>query len=855
MNFLNYALAYAKLGIAVFPLKPGDKMPLGGNGEKDATTDTAVITEWWTRNPTANIGLGMGARSGVFAVDIDGPDGRKTLSDLIEKYGSLPQTWTHHTPNGTHLLFRYPGRQIMNCRSKTSRKEPLPKIDSRGDGGYIVGAPSIHPSGTPYRWDETLKLSAMPVPADAPEWLVYLFEKPPAESKPAKPAKPISSQGTPYGLAVLKNECERIRTAPIGQQEEILNARAFVVGQYIGGGELDEISAINDLVSAGMGMANGRANEPWTESQVSKKVHAAVQSGMRDPKTAPEKPAQQNVTNTKQNETQAKQNETDAAGSIESGHFKFLGFEKSESGAVFVFFVFRSLTIIKLTNAGITSGNLLLLNPSPDFWETHFPGKRGGIDLQVCSAWIIKSSYAVGMFDESLIRGRGAWIDDGRVVIHAGDHLIVNGKLTRLQAIQSNFMYEQAPTLPVTVDSPLSDSEAAEVIEIAKLINFERKNDAYLLAGWCVIAPVCGALAWRPHLWITGGAGSGKSWVLKNYVRPLLAGISVILEGTTTEAGIRQKLYQDALPVVFDEADTDDRKDQERVQQILTLMRISSSSDGGSILKGSSTGKAVEYTIRSCFVMASIVLQAARQADKTRITVINIRRPLVMTPEVEQRWKDLSFRTFQTFTPEFVRRLQARTILHLDTLVKNAKTISTAIAAEVKYQRTGDQMGILIAGALLLKSTALLTLDQAVDIVKQIDFSEEKSADEQKDEMQLLQHLCDQVVNVDFNYSKVEKSIGEMLIACRLQSFPDQETTAFLAKLGRCGLKPSHTGFIVSNQNDYLKRILRDTPWGNGYPKILSRLDGAVATDPIRFPSGAQTRGVLVPWKYITDGE
>ncbi len=59
---LDEALAYAKRGWAVFPLRPSSKFPLipkdeGGRGCLDATTDEQQIRAWWTRQPDANIGL------------------------------------------------------------------------------------------------------------------------------------------------------------------------------------------------------------------------------------------------------------------------------------------------------------------------------------------------------------------------------------------------------------------------------------------------------------------------------------------------------------------------------------------------------------------------------------------------------------------------------------------------------------------------------------------------------------------------------------------------------------------------------------------------------------------------------
>ena len=53
----QYALAYAKVGMAVFPLVPKSKNPATQHGFQDATTDFNQIDKWWMKNPNYNIGI------------------------------------------------------------------------------------------------------------------------------------------------------------------------------------------------------------------------------------------------------------------------------------------------------------------------------------------------------------------------------------------------------------------------------------------------------------------------------------------------------------------------------------------------------------------------------------------------------------------------------------------------------------------------------------------------------------------------------------------------------------------------------------------------------------------------------
>jgi len=140
------ALTYAQdFGWAVFPLVPKEKRPITANGLKNATTDVEQIVAWWTRHPTANIGIATGEVSGIVVVDVDGPAGEAALA----AFGDMPVTPVSTTGKGRHLVFLRPEQGFRNTASKLGAS-----LDTRGDGGYIVAPPSVHPNGAIYRWQE-----------------------------------------------------------------------------------------------------------------------------------------------------------------------------------------------------------------------------------------------------------------------------------------------------------------------------------------------------------------------------------------------------------------------------------------------------------------------------------------------------------------------------------------------------------------------------------------------------------------------------------------------------------------------------------------------------------------------------
>ena len=160
---IQTALSLALRGLAVFPCRPRDKRPATANGVKDATTDLETIRRWWRRAPDLNVALAMGAVSGIFALDLDGIDAEAELRRLEQQYGRLPLTVESITARGRHAFFKMPTAPVRNTAGRIA-----PGIDVRGDGGYVLVPPSVHPSGRRYAWS----VDSAGEFASAPDWLI-----------------------------------------------------------------------------------------------------------------------------------------------------------------------------------------------------------------------------------------------------------------------------------------------------------------------------------------------------------------------------------------------------------------------------------------------------------------------------------------------------------------------------------------------------------------------------------------------------------------------------------------------------------------------------------------------------------
>lgn len=172
------ALGYLTRGWSVVPLRPRDKRPLvDWEVLQDEPPTRAEVRGWFERRPDANIGIVTGAISGLVVLDVDPQHGgEESVERLERRRAPLPATVEALTGGGgRHLYFRHPGAEVGN------RAGLRPGLDLRGDGGYAVAPPSLHPSGRRYAWRSGRSPSDL-APAPMPFWLLDPHESRPGRS-------------------------------------------------------------------------------------------------------------------------------------------------------------------------------------------------------------------------------------------------------------------------------------------------------------------------------------------------------------------------------------------------------------------------------------------------------------------------------------------------------------------------------------------------------------------------------------------------------------------------------------------------------------------------------------------------
>jgi Bifunctional DNA primase/polymerase, N-terminal len=539
---------------------------------------------------------------------------------------------------------------------------------------------------------------------------------------------------------------------------------------------------------------------------------------------------------------------TDSEPPKDDHYFSFLGYDRE------TYFVFHNAKkqIVELTASSMTEVMLLSLAPS-GWWEVNFPRPKGdGFNKNIAAEWIMTSCVQRGIYDPSKTRGRGAWIDEGKVVFHLGSHLWVNGDLIDVTQHKSRFVYELARSLPAPSDDSLTDEEGKRLISISTKFRWNKPASAALVSGWIGLAFICGALRWRPHIWITGGAGCGKTTVLNEFIHHLMGGMDIYAQGNSTEAGIRQTLRCDALPVLFDESEQNNDREANRVQNVLSLIRQASSESAATTLKGTANGDAMAFAIRSMFCLSSIQVGMKHQADLERLSVLSL-RPKHEDNNAADTWielcKQLAWIKNDLTLPN---RLFRRVLNLLPITLKNISVFTEAAARRFNNQRDGDQYGTLLAGCWSLTNSDIATIDQAIALIDSFEWEEYRENSETDESLKALTALleCELPMGGGVRasvYQVIKIADSEFNASINITSKQADEL------LQRYGMRVQDGHLFFSNNSTSLTNLMKNTPYAADLRGQLLRVHGMEkSAKAIRF-NGSVSKAICIKIDVLED--
>lgn len=174
MGFKDTAQKFVDMGFSIIPIIAKDKKPLldSWRSYQKHMPSKEEIETWLKLYPEANIAVITGEISNLIVIDVDGQEGLDALKDR-----HLPPTLTVTTGRGIHYYYRMPSGKVLG-----NSVGILPKVDIRGEGGYVVAPGSIHPSGAVYSCDD--------LDAGIAECPLWVFEHHVKESEKKKKKDP-----------------------------------------------------------------------------------------------------------------------------------------------------------------------------------------------------------------------------------------------------------------------------------------------------------------------------------------------------------------------------------------------------------------------------------------------------------------------------------------------------------------------------------------------------------------------------------------------------------------------------------------------------------------------------------------
>lgn len=509
-----------------------------------------------------------------------------------------------------------------------------------------------------------------------------------------------------------------------------------------------------------------------------------------------------------------------------------------------------------------------------------------GWNTEIVSALLMDACATKGVWNpRERVRGRGAWRgDDGSLILHCGNHLLINGRWVR-PGEYGGMVYPMQTPIPRPEGSPMARAEvmaprltawlrnrgveippdaspALLLLEILKTWNWARPMiDPVLLLGWLGAAMVGGALKYRPLAWVTGGAGSGKSTLLE-LIGYLFNG-AILQSPKASEAGVRQTLGQQSLPVNLDESEAD--KDNSKIYALIELARLAATSQGN-MLKGGQDHKATEFRAESCFLFSSILVPPMEPADRSRFAYLEL-GPLPAgsrSPNFDRHVGELRaigawlLKRFADHWHRWPALLEA----YWDAMVDIGK----------QANRGADQFGTLRAAAELLLHDGEVDAEELALWGQMLgrEAMDETSAAETEPTI-CLSHLRSMPVNLVG--VGPQRLVSEWLLdattplGANPSDMYDTEAKEKRAKaqaaLGRIGLKvveqDGQEWLAVATNHVGLARLLQDTKFRDGvWTQALARLPGAIKSGrdraAIRF-AGHQSRCTLIPIAVALPGD
>lgn len=328
--------------------------------------------------------------------------------------------------------------------------------------------------------------------------------------------------------------------------------------------------------------------------------------------------------------------------------------------------------IVAISRARITGAAGLSMVANELYWRGTFPARWEGakpnqVDWGAASAHAREACHAAGVFRPARARGRGVWEAPAReaeagqppvdgvtnhdLAINVGRHVLrlawddpgldpriaeilpldAYGEAVFVSGIERDHedarrfgdMFEEIVAAPPT---PRDFDVLDRVLDKLPYAPRDALIGPVALRGWMALAPLNALLPTRPHLWLTGASGAGKSWVAKAIVRRLLGPWSFGFIRPVGETKLAATVGADALPIILDDLRIEDRADEKKFQEMIRLARACARQEEAMDLAASTDEGVLGHVLRSSFLFVCPDGMTQSDGDAARFA------PIVFAP-------------------------------------------------------------------------------------------------------------------------------------------------------------------------------------------------------------------------------
>ena len=349
-----------------------------------------------------------------------------------------------------------------------------------------------------------------------------------------------------------------------------------------------------------------------------------------------------------------------------------------------------------------------------------------------------------------------------------------------------------------------------KVVGLVNQWKFTGPWDHYLVAGWLFAQMVQTFWSWRPHLWLTGPAGSGKT--LLTVLFELLGGaLSKRREGSNiTEPALRQDIGVDASQSILDEIERSESRDK-----IINMAR--SAGRGGLVPIGGKDQKPSYFFVKHMIMFVSIETGIWQAPDRSRYLQIETHKDDARDPKIPN---SLESETLRIEILSYV----------LFSVFKAKKLIESLGKIEGFEDRGVEAFAVALAMLAASDEKPLDSLTWGVNAALE-DFKHRQEKSIPDDEVQIFYAILGckiKVASQEDDPSSLSGGVRTIYASRSIAQLLEDDTERYLQDLQSNGLKPDKGGlFLVPSMVE--QALLSKTRWKGVQTRgLLKRLPGAI---------------------------